>query len=192
MQAEHPLGREALEQVIVDHLPTAAATLLGRLEEQVGGTGEVASFGQIARGTEKHGRVPVMAAGMHATGRARRPRRAGGLLDRQGVHVRAQADRRTGTAPTYDRDDASAADTGVNLVTADGAQLLGDERSGLVLLETELGPLVQVASPSRELVVVLGDAVDDRHGCAPGRLGTLPPRYGPNRRPGTAKTDHET
>ena len=44
VQAEHPLGREALKQALVEHplaAAVAAADLLGRLEDQVDGAVEV-------------------------------------------------------------------------------------------------------------------------------------------------------
>ena len=149
VQAEHLLGREALEQAVVDHHPAAATALLGRLEDQVDGAVEVAGLGQVAGGTQQHGGVPVMAAGVHPAGPARPMRESVGLLDRQGIHIGAQADRGA-AAPAHDhRHHAGAADAGVDLVEAEGAQLLGHERRGLALLEAELRPLVQVAPPRR-------------------------------------------
>ena len=46
VQAEDPLGREALEQPVITITRRRRATFLGRLENQIGGAGEVARLGQ--------------------------------------------------------------------------------------------------------------------------------------------------
>ena len=49
----HPIDLfdpETVHQPVIDHFAAAAAALLGRLEDQHGGAGEIAGLGQIARG----------------------------------------------------------------------------------------------------------------------------------------------
>ena len=100
MHAEHLLGREALEQALLDHHPAARLHLLGGLEDEVDGAGEVAGLGEVARGAEQHRGVAVVAAGVHPARVPRGVGQAGRLLDRQRVHVGAQADRAAaGAAP---------------------------------------------------------------------------------------------
>ena len=168
VQAEHLLGREALEQPVVDHHPPAAAALLGRLEDQVDGAGEVAGLGEIARRTQQHGGVAVMAAGVHPAGTPRRPgeRRLASWIGRASMSARRPMPRPprppliTATTPVRPMPVCTSSQPKLS-------QLLGHERRRLVLLEAELRPLVQVAPPRGQLVLILGDAVDDRHGGAP-------------------------
>ena len=83
---------EALHQAVLDHGLAAGAAFLGRLEDHHRGAGEIARLGEIARGAEQHGGVAVMAAGVHLARHRRLVRQVGRLLDRQRVHVGAQAD----------------------------------------------------------------------------------------------------
>ena len=65
MHAEHFLDAEPIEQTVPQHRPRAGAALLGRLEDHHGGSGEITRFGEVFRGTEQHGGVPIMPAGVH-------------------------------------------------------------------------------------------------------------------------------
>ena len=79
-----------------------------------------------------------MAAGMHHA-RVRRLRRAaGGLQDRQRVHVGAQADRGLAVAVTQHADHAGIADAPMHL-DAPFLQLLRDDVGGAMLLQAEFG-----------------------------------------------------
>jgi hypothetical protein len=64
----HFLDAEALHHTILDHLATAAAALLGRLEDHDRGSGKVARLGEVARGAQEHRGVAIMAAGVHLAG----------------------------------------------------------------------------------------------------------------------------
>ena len=86
------LDAEALHQAVLDHRVAAAAAFLGRLEDHHRRAVEIARLGEIFRGAQQHGGVPVMAAGMHLAGDLGRVGHVGRLLDRQRVHVGAQAD----------------------------------------------------------------------------------------------------
>ena len=77
---------------VVDHRLAAGAAFFGRLENHHGGAGEIARLGQITRRAQQHGGVAVMAAGVHLARHGRLVGQAGGLLDRQRVHVGAQPD----------------------------------------------------------------------------------------------------
>ena len=71
-------------------------------------------------------------------------------VDRQSVHVGAQADRATACALAAldDGDDPALADAGVNFVAAEFAQPLGDEGRGLVDIVEKLGMGVEMAAPA--------------------------------------------
>ena len=53
------------EQAVCYHFARAGAAFFGRLEDQVHGAVEMAVLRQVMGGTEQHGRVAVVAAGVH-------------------------------------------------------------------------------------------------------------------------------
>jgi hypothetical protein len=85
-------------------------------------------------------------------------------MDRQGIHVGAQADRAIAASGADHTDHAGFGDPGMNLVDAELAQLLRHEGSRGMLLKAELGMGVKMPPPSGEVVVEAGDAVDHGHG----------------------------
>src|SRR5258708_4526898 len=66
VHAKDRIAGKALEQPVLDHRIAAAEALFGRLEDEIDGAVEVAGPGEMARGSQQHGRMPVMAAGMQA------------------------------------------------------------------------------------------------------------------------------
>ena len=93
MQRIDLVRRKALEQAFLHHDVAAAAMFLCRLEDDVGGAGEVARLGEVARCTQQHGGMAVVSAGVHAPVVSRLVRPRGGLVHRQAIHVGAQAHR---------------------------------------------------------------------------------------------------
>ncbi|EPX86365.1 hypothetical protein ruthe_01180 [Rubellimicrobium thermophilum DSM 16684] len=166
VQAIDLLDAPAVHQPVGAHLAAAAATLLGRLEDDHDGAVEGARLAQVFRGAQQHGGMSVMAAGMHGALHLRGMRQAGRLLDGQRVHVRTQADdpargRRT---PPDDTHHAGAADAGGNLIATEGAQAFGHQGSGSVGVEQDLRMFVQIAAPGADLGQHLGKAVAGGHG----------------------------
>ena len=91
----HPvdlLDAEALHHPVIDHFAATATTLFGGLEDDGDRAIKIARLSQIFRGTKQHGRVPVMAASMHRTRCFRGIIKPRFLMDRQGIHIRAQSD----------------------------------------------------------------------------------------------------
>jgi len=84
---------ETLEQPVLQHRDGAAASLFGRLEDQHHRPAEVGIGGEIAGGSQQHGGVPVMTAGVHLAGIGRGVGDARLLFQRQAIHVGTQADR---------------------------------------------------------------------------------------------------
>ena len=70
---------------------------------------EAALARQMLRGREQHRRVAVVAARVHLAGDPALVRQARGLVDRQCVHVGAQAETLGAAADLQLRDDARAA-----------------------------------------------------------------------------------
>ena len=158
---------ETLHHAIFDHLAAAAAALLGRLEDHHGGAVEVSGFGEVLGGPEQHRGVAVVAAGVHLAWILRLVGQARRLLDRQRIHVRAQPDGAGGTLPlpaADDTDHAGAADAGHHLVAAEALELVGHHARSTMDVEHQFGMGVNILPPRLNLVVEVGDAVDDRHG----------------------------
>jgi hypothetical protein len=108
-----------------------------------------------------------MAAGVHLAGHGGGVGKPCVLQDRQRVHVGAQADDTARRMPCASLDHAHHArlsDAGCDLVAAEAAQLLGDERSRAMHVVEQFRVLVEVAAPGGDLVVKVGNAVDDGHG----------------------------
>ena len=158
---------EPVHQPVLDHRLAAGAALLRRLEDHHRIAGEIAGLGEIAGGAEQHGGMAVMAAGMHLARHRRLVRQAGRFLDRQRVHVGAQPDRlgRPCRRPVAadDPDHAGPADARHHLVAAEALELLGHRGGGAVHVVLQLGMGMQVAPPGGDVVVQVGNAIDDRH-----------------------------
>ena len=134
---------------VVDHRLAAGAALLGGLEDDDGRAVEVARLAQILGGAEQHGRVPVVAAGVHLARRLGGVGQAGRLRHRQRIHVGAHADHLAGAALAAldDADHAGPADARHHLVAAEGLELVGDHAGGAMHLVEDLGVLMDVAAP---------------------------------------------
>ncbi len=95
----HAVGRlhaaaGSVQDTLADHVAGAVEAFLARLEHQHDVAGQlVAAFGEQGRGAGEHGRVQVVAAGVHGALDRGRVVDAGLLLDGQAVHVRAEQDR---------------------------------------------------------------------------------------------------
>ncbi len=163
MHAVDRLDREFLEQPLLDHDAAAALVLLGGLEDEVHGAVEIARLGEILGRAEQHRGVAVVAAGVHAAGVLRAMAKTVLLVDVQRVEVGAQADRALARAGGERADHAGAGEPARHR-DAELGQLLGDHVGGAVLLERGLGMGVDVAAPRRHLIVIAGNAIDDRHG----------------------------
>jgi len=144
VHAKDRVHREQLEQAIVDHLARATATLLGRLEDQVDGAVEVAMTGQVLGGGQQHGRVAIVAAGMHPAAVHAGVSKRVPLRHRQRVNVRTQADRTSAAAAFDDAHDPGLAQPPMHR-NAPSGQCVGDQIRGALLLETQFGVGMYVA-----------------------------------------------
>ena len=152
------VAREALEQPVIQHRLGAGEPLLGGLEDEVHRAREIPRLGEVFRRAQQHRGVPVMAAGMHAVRCARAVGEVVGLLHRQRVHVRAQADRPVAAgrfAPAQDAHHPRAAEAAMHL-DAPFRELGGDDFTGAVFLEADLGMRVEVLPPGGHFGLQLG------------------------------------
>ena len=155
---------EALHHALLDHLAAAAAAFLRRLEDHRDRTLEVARFGEILCRPEQHGRMAVMAAGMHLAGVFRCIGLAGDFIEGERIHVGSQANRLSfAVASANDADDAGPADAGGNLVDAEAPQLVRDKCRGLVDIEHQFRILVQMAAPPGDFFLHFDGAIKQGH-----------------------------
>ncbi len=139
---------------------SAAAAFLCRLEDHRDIAGEVPRFGEVLRRAEQHGRMAVMAAGMHLAGGRRGPGPAACFGDRQGVHVGPEPDGAARAAIAADEaDDPGPAEAGHDFVNAEFPQFSFDEGCRIFDREQELRVLVQMAPPFGHFVLELGGTV---------------------------------
>ena len=109
--------------------------------------------------------MPVVAAAVHPAPELRRMRKIVFFVHGQRIHVRAQADcSATFVALARDHgDDAGTADARV-VLDAEPVELAGDDLGRSMLLESELGVCVQIASQLGELRVLAAKVIDRAHG----------------------------
>ena len=99
---------------------------------------------------QQHGGVAVVAAGMHHAFVATGVIQARGFLDRQGVHVGAQAQAFAARAAAQLTDQAGAAQAALHFI-APLRQALRHQVAGAEFLEAELGVAMDVAADRDEL-----------------------------------------
>jgi hypothetical protein len=168
MHAEDRFHRKVLEESFVDHRLRAAEALLGRLEDEVDAAVEISRLRQVARRSQQHGCMAVMAAGMHLAFMARAVVEVVGLDDRQRVHIGPQPDGLLAIADPKRADDAGGAEAAMNL-HAEFFQLAGDDVGRAVFLEPEFRMRMDVAPPAGHVVPEGGNFVNNLH-----RPWTLP------------------
>ena len=169
----HPvdfIAGKSVKEAVSDHRAGAAEAFLGGLKDQDDLAGEIPRLRQVARGAKQHGRVPVMAAGVHHAGCFGGEGEVRLLMYRQRVHVGAEADGLAWTVPLDDADDAGFPDAGMSL-DPPIAQFFRNDAGGADLFETQFRVLMQVAADGCEFVVIIGDARNDGHGILLFRAG---------------------
>ncbi len=164
MHAEYRVDREVLEQPVVEHHLGTACRLLGRLKNEMNRAAELAVLSEMPCRAEQHRRVSVVAAGVHHAFRLRAMRELIRFVQRQRVHVCAQADARAG-AVCERPDDSSSRQPFVHLQTK-RAQPVGDECRCAVLVKRQLRMRVQIPAPSDELVTTGFDLRNGSQACA--------------------------
>ena len=145
------ITRKLLEQAVFHHLLGPTQAFFCGLKNQVDGAREHPFLSDVFGRRQQHGGVPVVTAGVHDAHVATGIRQAGGLVNRQGVHVGANTYGAVARAFFDLTDQTGAAQTACHLV-APGAQLLGHQVAGAVLLVAHLGVLVNVAAHRNEFI----------------------------------------
>ena len=99
LSREGEIGRDLAEARIGDDGCGPGAVLLGRLEHQDNAPARRAVARQAARERSEDGGVAVMAAEMRLPRRRRAVRNVADLLDRQGIQLGPEQQRRPGSRP---------------------------------------------------------------------------------------------
>ena len=150
MHAEHRIHMRVFEHARFDHrLGATGRKLLGRLEEQFDGAGElIAPVHQQLGDPDQHRGVGVVTAGMHG---ARNRRHVIDLVlfeDRKRVHI--GPDQRdpliAGFGTTDQRRDAGFGDAGLDILDSYRLQPFENVSCALVAIQPDLRNGVQVAS----------------------------------------------
>ena len=178
MHAIDLVDGKAVHQPVPDHGRGAATALLRGLKDHHRGAGEIPRLRQIAGGAEQHRGVAVVATGVHLARGFRSIGDIGGFLDRQRIHVGAQPDHPDVAVPAGfmaldDAYHAGSAKTGCDFIAAEFPQPLSHEGGGAVHIVEQFGVGVDIAAPSLNVWLQIGDAIDDRHG-ARSRLNNSP------------------
>ena len=168
MHAVDLLDAEAVHQAVLDHRRGARPALFGRLEDHHRIAGEIPGLGEIARRTQQHRGVAVMAAGVHQARVLGGVRQVGLFLDRQRIHVGAQPDHldialARGLAALDDADHAGTAEAGGDLVAAELPQAVRDERRRPVHVVEQFGVFMNVPAPGLDVRLQISDTIDDGH-----------------------------
>lgn len=179
---DHVRLRKPLEQPVVDHRLGALCRLFGRLENgQHRPVPVPRRSGEQAGGTGQPGDVHVMSAGVHDrhliavvvdAGLGAGVVESGGLLDREGVHIGAQHDRRTDAIAQHAHH-ACPADAGGDLESR-LPQPFGRLLGSAVLLEGQLRVGVQITVEGPEIIHDAVQATNHRLDPAGIRHGHLP------------------
>ena len=103
-------------------------------------------MGQRPRRAEQHGRMAIMAAGVHPPLIAGAVRHTGTLLDMQRVEIGAQADGVAAAAVTEHADDPGLRQSSVHF-EPERFEPFGDERGGRRLFECGFGVGVDMVPP---------------------------------------------
>jgi len=156
VHAEHRVGLEVGEHAFFQHQRCAAlfagrrAFLRGLEHEHHFARQVLFHAGEHGREAQQHGRVSIVAAGVHHARNLRAIRHVVFFLQRQCVHVGAQRhDRRAASQMT---DDARLADAGFN-TQPQSAQHICHERCCVSLGKAHFGVLVNGSSPLDKLVL---------------------------------------
>ena len=152
-------------QAIIHHGLAAGAAFFGRLEDHDNRAVEFAGRGEVLGRAEKHGGMAIMAAGMHLPGNGRAVGEVGFLLDRQRVHIGAQADSASAwpVAPVDHADNAGLANPFDHVVTAKSPQLRGNNAGCAMHIIKKLGMRVEITSPAGDFTLERENTRIDGH-----------------------------
>ena len=144
------ISRKPLEQPVIDHGARALSMLFIWLEDKDNPAIEVTLCCQMTGSPQQHGRMPVMAAGMHCPVMHRHPFRRARLGDGKGIHISAEGNTAGAVAALQNADDACLSDVAVNL-DAEGFKKRRDVGRGALLSKPRFGVAMEITAPAGHL-----------------------------------------
>ncbi len=150
------------EQAIVDHRLCARTAFFGRLEDEDDRAVKLAMLGEMSRRAEQHRGMSVVAASVHLAVVLRAMLEAVELLNRQRIHVGAQADRAMSVAAFQYADHARFAQPAMGFDTP-RLQAFRDQISRRRFFVTEFGVSVDRSSEGLNFAVSGLDFGDQFH-----------------------------
>ena len=164
VHGEHGIAGKAFEQPLI-HQPLGAAYIFfRRLKNQMDRAIEAPCRRKIAGRAEQHGGVPIMPAGVHLALRHRSIWEIGGLVDRKGIHVGANADTAAAVAMVQCADHRGARKSGCHL-KAEARQFGCHHLRCAMLLESKFRMRMKVVAHRREIPVLRRQIFLDHRFC---------------------------
>ncbi len=154
---------ETVQDPLLHHDLRTAAALFGRLKNEGDPPCKIAGLRQIARGTQQHGRVPVVAAGMHLARIGRGIVKARLLIHRQGIHIGTQSNCRPGRLAVQNGHHTRGRNPFVDFIHPEFAQTRHNKRRRLVAVELQLWVRMQMPAPRGHVLGEIGDTIDNGH-----------------------------
>ncbi|MNV30449.1 hypothetical protein D3C71_1217160 [compost metagenome] len=170
MHGEDRITRKPFEQSVLQHFPGTTQPLFRRLENQVHGAIECPCPGQVLTRRQQDGGMSVVTAGMHDTVYPAGIRQTGGFLDRQRIHVGAQANGPT-LAIFQGGNDPGLAHPGADL-KAPLSQTRGNPLTGGEFFKTQLRVRVNAVTYRDHFILHRGNTRQNQtgiHECSPSR-----------------------
>ena len=154
MEREGAVDVRVFERPVRDHLLVAGEAFFARLKTEDKHARDLFPAAvELARRSQQHRHVSIVAARVHDARFRRAIRRVVELFDRKRVHIGAQQRCGPILAASQRREYARLSNGGTNFVKSKAAQLALDEGRRLTLLHRELRLRVKVTAISNELVV---------------------------------------
>ena len=149
---------DTLERTVFHHQRRTAhaitTELLSRLKEKAHAPFELTAgkllLEQMGH-SQQNRRMRIMPTGVHLTGRGRRMIKPGRFVERQGIHVSPNRNRRAITKSQI-ADHAGLADLGANLNPADFAECICHQGRSTHLFERKFGMFVNFTAQARHFV----------------------------------------
>ena len=166
MQPIDRIAGEAIKQPIRQHGLSAAAPFFRRLENEMHRAVEIACFGQITRGGQQHGGMPIMPTAMHLALNAGFMREAIGFRHGQRIHIRAQPKPALAVPVPQHAHNAGLANAAMHL-NPPGSEAFGHQRAGPHFLKPQFRMGMEIAPPGGEFFMPFADFLDRCHAAYP-------------------------
>ena len=158
VHAKHGVAGKEFQKSVLQHLERPRQPFFSRLENSVHDAVKVAGSRQMTRRRQEHGGVPIVATGVHLAKHFAGPGFARSFINRQRIHVGAQANAPVAGARPQGAHHAGAAQPTVYF-PAPALQALGHQIAGGVFLVGQFGIGVNFMPNSHHLGLMGTDGI---------------------------------